>query len=259
MTYSSSDPIRIIRKGLVCYLLLVFSLIDAGWHDRKAEGWAWYEDMEKEEVKKETPKKQTSAEILAEAKKELEEKLADAIIDPAQENIVAYLKLQREWLKRSSKFSKEVQRALLDLPYLDPTVSEFPVSHYGRQVAKRINNQRKRERISDLSKDYGMLFFYNGDVKVSQACSFVVRDFAKKYNWDIVGISCDGILLEGFSKNKLDLGIAEKFGVEVQPSLFALTPKTQEAVAITHGLSTLDKIENNLMFRFLDTKEDTHD
>lgn len=241
---------------LVIFFVFSFSL-DAGWLDRKAEGWPWYEDRKIEE-KKEVPKKQSSSQKLAQAKKELEEKLADAILEPTQENIVAYIKLQKKWLDRSSKFSEEWSKILLDLPQLDPTIG-FPVSHYGRQVYRRIDNEKKQERISELSQDYALIFFYEGESKVSQAFSLVVQEFGKKYDWEIAGVSCDGTMIKGFQINRVDNALSEQFGINVFPALFAVTPNKQEAVPIAYGLVSFDKIENNLLLRFSKKKENFND
>ena len=88
-----------------CYLLLIAKVaslslfvanpLTAGWLDRKAEGWAWYEDKIKkinveEEEKSDQPV--SAQEQLAEIKKVLEEKLADAILNPSDESIAAYMR-----------------------------------------------------------------------------------------------------------------------------------------------------------------------
>ncbi|MFQ5728967.1 MAG: type-F conjugative transfer system pilin assembly protein TraF [Waddliaceae bacterium] len=244
-----------LRILLVSFCLCAVSL-HAGWLERKAEGWAWYEDkIQEEKPENAALQKQSPTEILGQAKKELEERLAEAIIEPSEENIVAYILLQKKWLNQSTKFSDEWARVLLDHPELDPTAFEFPVSHYGRQVSRDLEESKKERRIKDLSRSYGLVCFYEGGSRVSQAFSLVVQQFSEKYQWAVSGVSCDGVLLEGYEHNYPDRGIAQAFGLNRYPALFVVDPQSQEAVPVSFGLATLEKIEDNLALRFPEEKE----
>src|SRR5215203_3627501 len=95
------------------YFSLLFAPLNGSWLERKAEGWAWYEEAEQEE---ETPEvlepvnsppailPLTSAEELAQVKKDLEEKLAAAILNPTEENLTRYMSEQKRWIEKSAQF-----------------------------------------------------------------------------------------------------------------------------------------------------------
>jgi conjugal transfer pilus assembly protein TraF len=68
--------------SLLCHHNLI-----AGWHERKAEGWAWYEDCQP--PKEEKPP--TAANELQAIQQNIEEKLAKAVLDPTPDNIKSYI------------------------------------------------------------------------------------------------------------------------------------------------------------------------
>lgn len=232
---------------------MLFSCLEAGWQDRKAEGWAWYEDKEpKEEAtnKKSPPK--TPGDELDLAKKNLDEKLAKALLYPTEGNLKEYMEVQKKWLDQSSKFSQEWLKILLKYPNLDPTITN-PVTQYGIQLEKNLEQERKTKLIQDLAKENGLFFFYEGKNKASQAVAIVAIEFAKRYGWELVPISLDGILLPEFPLGRVDQGIAKQMEVTVSPSLYIVNPKSKHATPIAYGLVTLDQIEKNIGIQYQET------
>ena len=165
--------------------------LSGGWLERKAEGWFWYEDREKkqkveEQLEPPTPLLTslpassaqiplTATEEMALIRKDLEERLNKAMLDPTEENVIAYMHMQQHWIHQSAQFSQVWLRNLLNAPELDSRLHD-PVTQYGVQVQKQILREQREERIRDLAKTYGLFFFYEGNNKVSQAFSFVVRE-----------------------------------------------------------------------------------
>lgn len=229
--------------------------LQAGWLERKAEGWAWYEEKEKREQAQENedlkPSPTLSAAQQAEIiRKNLEEKLAAAVIEPTPENVKAYMQEQQKALNQSAKFSEIWARVLLQDPSLDATLAGHPVSQYGIQVQKQIEQEERKALIKQLSLNYGLFFFYEGQSKVSQAFALVVKEFASKYTWEILAVSMDGHLLEGFTNNQINNGIAEKWNIQNYPALFLVNPKNKDIIPISFGLSSLDQIETNISLQF---------
>ncbi len=265
-----------MRQGIlgIFFLFLLISnplSLQAGWLERKAEGWAWYEDSEKQKKNLPSPlvlsspldstpiltEKEASlsaAEQAAQIKKGLEEKLAQAVLYPTEENISLYMQEQQKWVEQSALFSKLWAKILLQKPHLDTTL-EFPVSQYGIQLVKQLQQEERVRLMQRLSQEYGLFFFYEGQSQISQTFALVVQEFAHKYNWQILAISKDGILLEGFSHNYLDNGTIQKLNVEIFPSLFLVNPSTEDVRPISFGLSSVDRIESNIELQFSQEKE----
>ena len=74
-----------------------------------------------------TEPKASASEQLDKVTKELRELKAKAILEPTRENVIAYIRFQREQLDRASLFSDVWQRAIWQQPDLDYTL-ERPVS-----------------------------------------------------------------------------------------------------------------------------------
>src|SRR5215211_345961 len=143
-------------------LAFLFQFPLAGeWIERKAEGWAWYEDAHKK-TKQEieaTPMKEinsemsipqlippsfSAAEKAAQIRKDVEEKLAQAVLEPTEENIENYMREQQKWINQSVRFSSTWAKVLLQQPNLDAT-NEFPVSQYGIQLYKQIEQDKRAD------------------------------------------------------------------------------------------------------------------
>ena len=101
---------------------------------------------------------QSAAERLAAITRELDELKARAILDPSEENVIAYVRFQREQLDRASTFSDTWQRALWQNPDIDYTLQR-PVN----TVAKRAwldNRKADRDQVlTNLGQRYGLFYF----------------------------------------------------------------------------------------------------
>lgn len=238
---------------MICFIC---AQTEAGWLDRKAEGWAWHEKKQKEEsVQDEVSEpidSKSSKEQIAEVKEKLEELLATALISPTEENIYAYMQLQYEWLEKSSNFSQMWAKTLLNSPQLNSSVTDRPTTQYGIQLHKHIKKSRMKELIQSLCQDHGLFLFYEGGSKISQALSMVLLEFSKQYNWEIVPISIDGIMLEAMPTSRIDNGLSHNLGITVFPAVFIINPMTKEATPIAYGLASLDQILQNISLQFED-------
>jgi conjugal transfer pilus assembly protein TraF len=244
-----------MRLAMVCLQAIYFyGSLEAGWIDRKAEGWAWYEEREpiEEEVK---PVKSASVQI-SEAKQLLEERLAEAMIDPTEQKVKAYMLEQKKWLHKSTSFAHMWGKVLLNDPELDPTATSHPVSQYGIQLQKEIDDGNRRRMIKDLAQKHGLFFFYEGHSKISQGLAKVVKYFSEKYSWKVVAISVDGVLLDGFEEARVDNGISKQIGIAVFPALFVINPQEKSATPVAYGFVSLDQIEENILLQFKVGDED---
>ena len=153
-------PLPLMLGGLAVLVLAIIFLIDAAISPAFAQGAAskamnpptnaartsadelycekrklgyWFyctkpKQLEADETQTLPPEVQTSAsEQLDAVTKELRELKAKAILQPTRENVIAYIRFQREQLDRASLFSDVWQRAIWQQPDLDYTL-ERPVS-----------------------------------------------------------------------------------------------------------------------------------
>lgn len=232
---------------------LWFSQLSAGWHSRKAEGWAWYEDR-KIAKKEEKEEYKSSSEMVQEKRRELEEKLANAMLNPTDENVLAYMHEQKKWIDKSAYFASIWSHLLLSHPELDQTVTERPISQYGLQFHKAQKLEERKQLIVSLAKDHGLLFFYEGKNPASLPVGEVVQEFSQKYGWEALNISVDGEILN-LPNGKSDNGITTQMGIKVFPALVVVDPKKNTVTPVAFGLFSMNKIEENLVFQFQGVNE----
>jgi len=243
---------RIYRSLSLLFLLSSLPL-NAAWIDRKAEGWAWYEDKEpekKEEVVGNPVPVVTASERLEKYQKDLHEKQSKAVLEPTQENVREYMEQQQITMDMATEFSKSWAKVLLSHPQLDFTAKENPVTAYGVQIQKQVKKQEKESLINQISKDHALLYIYNGNELECQAFAYVVNLLIQKYDFELLAISVDGTLLEGFKNNNVNNGIVEKLEVTIFPALFMVNPETKIVTPISYGMKAMDSVEDNIFMQF---------
>jgi conjugal transfer pilus assembly protein TraF len=73
----------------------------------------------------------TAAEQMQMKRQEIEERLNQAILNPTEENVQAYMQIQQQWINQSAQFSHIWLKNLLTHPQLDSRLTAGPVTHYG--------------------------------------------------------------------------------------------------------------------------------
>lgn len=242
-------------KILFLFVLSLVSLKADPFFADKSRGWHWYEELpiEEEEVKdpekKETQaaeKTLTAKEKLAQYRKQLEESLAQAILEPTQQNIRSYQTRQQEMMQRSQTFSQNWMKNVMTIPQLDYSL-QFPTNQMARH--EYLDQERKQnfEVIKSLSQEYGLFFFFSGGCGYCHKFSPIVKEFSDRYAWDVLAISLDGSVLPEFPEAVPDNGLSQQWKIEVLPSLYAVNPKTGHVIAVAHGLSALNEIEDRII------------
>jgi len=249
---------------LFVFLALATSQVLAGWHDRKAEGWAWYEDKSKpHEIEEEAPEEdkappasppmlseqEIAAERVKEIRKDLEQRLALALLQPTPENIASYLERQKRWVDHSALFSTNWTRLVMSRPDLDQTLTT-PVSQYGQFTYKEQQAKKRSDLIKELATTHGLFFFFKGDCSYAQAFAPILKQFELRNSWAILPISLDGKGLSEYPASEKDANLAEAFEVTTSPALFVVNSETNEITPIGYGLLTLDQIETNIETQF---------
>lgn len=237
-----------MRQAWMLFVFLSANL-DATWLERKAEGWAWYEEKRQQQESDNAEPPPSASDRIAAARRELEEKLSLAVLEPTQENIEAYATEQKKWVDQSSLFAHTWQRMLLASPSLDHT-NTSPVSQYGIQVHKQILQKKKEHLLAKLASDRGLFFFFNGECPVSRAFAKVVKAFGERYSWEVLPVTLDGVTLPEYPVARRDNGVAAAIDLSVLPALFVAEPKSGEIVPVSYGPASFDQIENNIMLQF---------
>lgn len=217
-----------------------------------ARGWHWYEELpipeepEKEEEKGEAKAPQTPSEKIKAYREDLENSLAQAWLEPTHQNIQIYQEKQKHMLDRSQVFSEKWMQNVYTNANLDHTLVA-PVNQKAVHVYLDEQKRQKKEIIQTLSKSYGLFFFYSSDCPYCHQFAPIVKMFSEMYGWEVLAISLDGGKIEAFPGAVPDNGLARTWNVTALPSLFAVSPETEEAIPVAQGMTSIDEMEKRIL------------
>lgn len=219
-------------------------------------GWHFYCDPDKEEAdsseKKEAAKKDKAPEdYIAERdaiRKEIEWKLSRAILYPTNENILDYIKTQREKvMEPTTSFTQKWQKTIWTNPDQDYTL-KHPVSTVAKEVATDDSNKIKAASIDKINEHYGVFFFYSSTCPYCQRFSPILKEFSEKHHMQVMPVSMDGVFLPEWPDSVVNQGQSEKMGIKGKPipATILFNKKTKEVVPIGFGLLAMDELEQRI-------------
>lgn len=225
------------------------SRVQPSFFQRKAEGWHWYQDPEvrnQDSEKKEEHKASLSPTEQIEAqRKALETKLHAAIVEPKRENIISYIMAQKALMDQSQRFAEMWKQVVMTTPSLDETLVH-PVDQNARHIYYAEHHRQLEKRIKHLASEYGLFFFFRKNCGYCHHFAPIVKRFAQKYGWSVLGVSLDGGTLPEFPHAKQNNGIAERLQIAHVPALIALHPKSGQLIPLAYGLTSESEIEQRI-------------
>ncbi|MBY0580774.1 MAG: conjugal transfer protein TraF [Rickettsiales bacterium] len=243
---------KLIFKSLLM-MILACNLVqksEAYFYKEKARGWHWYEkkkEAKKEELKINEVGAKSASEQIEDIRKEAELRLHKAIVSPTFENIRKFRDATDKTMEMSEKFAYNFKRFIFTNPKYDPYI-ENPASSGALRIDRIQMNLAKKDKISELSKTHGLLYFFKGGCEYCREFSGVVKNFAAKYNWEVMAINLDGIGVPEFPDAKPDNGIADNLKIEAVPALVAVNPKDNSIVPLANGYLSESGIEDRVDF-----------
>lgn len=233
---------------IMCFVLFLVSIYcHATYFSDHERGWHWYESNDQSENKKENSLlKSSPLERLEEYQNQLETARAEAVLNPTSENVRNYQKLQYEILEKSHKFANVWMQNVYKNPEINYSLKS-PTFQNARHIHLREEKRNKEEKILSLSKSYGLFFFFKNDCPYCEAFAPIVKKFSEKYQWEVLAISEFGETNPHFARNVKDNGLAETWGVNVYPSLFAVNPKTGDVIPIADGMISIEEMEGRIV------------
>ena len=219
------------------------SWADETYYGQHAMGWHWYKEEMPAAKKLQKSNPVTQMEAL---KKTITYVLDKAILNPTEENVRAYIKLQTLVSNQASLFSRMWQKVLWHNPELDYALLH-PVNSMGRKVDLSLKRQAEEMAIGQLRQESGLFFFYRSTCPYCQRFAPIVKNFAHKYGLTVIPITTDGIVLPEFPDSKSDRGQAARFNVTYEPALFAVNPYTGRAYPLSYGLVSEQELRERIL------------
>lgn len=224
--------------------------------ERRLGQWFYCTKAKPPETAKAQPQtpEQSAAERLAAITRQLDELKARAILDPSEENVIAYVRFQREQLDRASTFSDTWQRALWQNPDIDYTLQR-PVN----TVAKRAwldNRKADRDQVlTNLGQRYGLFYFYAQSCGACEVFSPILRSVADNHRMAVMAVSMDGGPSRDFPNYVVDSGQRARMGIpgNETPALVLFDTATKRTIPVGYGILSADEIMDRI-FMLTNTK-----
>ena len=199
-------------------------------------------DQKKDERKQPT---QTPTQAIEAQRKNLERKLHAAIVQPTQENLIAYITAQKALMDQSQRFSEMWKQVVMTTPSLDETL-QHPVDQNALHIYYAEQRESLAKRIKKLASEYGLFFFFRKNCPYCHHFAPVVKRFSQKYGWSVLAVSLDGRTLPEFPNAKRDNGIATRLQIAHVPALIALHPKSGQVIPLAYGMISESEIEQRV-------------
>ena len=179
----------------------------------------------------------------------LEELKAKAVLEPTSENIIAYVRYQREQLDRASMFADVWERAIWQHPDLDYTLQR-PVGTLGKSAWLEQRKSDREATIANLSERYGLFLFYSASCGACEIFSPIVRNLADKYHLSVLPVSMDGGPNPAFPRFVVNHGQYEKMGLEggQVPALVLFDTYLKKPIPIGYGVMAEDEVLQRIFY-----------
>lgn len=185
---------------------------------------------------------------------QLDELKARAILEPTTDNVIAYVRFQREQLDRSSTFADVWQRALWQTPDIDYTLQR-PVSTVGKRAWLDNRSAERQAAMARLSQRYGIFYFYAQSCAACEIQSPILKSVGDSNRLSIVAVSMDGGPNRTFPNYVVDSGQRARMGLQdrATPALVLFDTVTKRPIPIGTGLMAADEIIDRI-FMLTNTK-----
>jgi len=200
------------------------------------------------------PPPASATERMAAVTQQLDELKARAILEPTDENVIAYVRFQREQLDRASTFSDTWQRALWQHPDLDYTLQR-PVSTLGKR-AWLDNRRADRDAVlTHLGERYGLFYFYAQSCGACDVFGPILRSVAESHRLAVMAVSMDGGPSREFPNYVVDSGQRARMGVpgNQTPALVLFDTASHRTIPVGYGILSADEIMDRI-FTLTNTK-----
>lgn len=196
----------------------------------------------------------SAADRVAAITRQLDELKARAILEPTEENVIAYVRFQREQLDRASTFSDTWQRALWQNPDLDYTLQR-PVSTVGKRAWL---DNRKADRdavLTNLGQRYGLFYFYAQSCAACDLFAPILRSVADSHRMAVMAVSMDGGPSRDFPNYVVDSGQRARMGIagNETPALVLFDTAMRRTIPVGFGILSADEIMDRI-FALTNTK-----
>ena len=225
--------------------------------EQATSGWAFYCDPDpapEEEVVENTapapapapaPTPQTATEQMMAFRAHVDELKHRAVLDPTEENVRAYITVQKQMIDQAGHFTDQWQRVIFGSPELSVT-DDFPMSAAGIGVYQDQMKAVRDETFREVANTSGIIFIFEDDSRcgMCRAQGEILAQMQDWYDVSVLAVSRDGGTNAAFPNAVIDQGQLQDFGLQdyPAPTMALVTPETGEIAVRGTGLLTADEM-----------------
>lgn len=207
---------------------------------RKRDGWFWYRDppppVAKAPATKAAPERSSELVRFEAMQKRLDDLKRIAVMNPTDQNLVAYMRYQRLVMDKSEVFAERWQRLVWTVPELDYSLSGRPTNAMAVGVFDEQLQERRAERIRALAATHGLLFIFRSDCPYCHRLAPILKRFEQAFGMLVFPVSLDGGGLPEYPRPQPDNGTAARLNASVVPALYLTAPAKREIRPVGFGL-----------------------
>lgn len=214
-------------------------------------GFNWYppDDRPKPKTKdeKQVAKPKTIREMASveDIRKELARLRDQAILQPTEKNIYAYLDANQFVMDKSSLFTDMWRRVVWQNPEVDYNVRN-PQATFAQNALKEKRAQDTEVLMSRLASTHGVLFFYRGDCQFCHMQAPVLKMLRDRYQIEVLAVGVDGAKIREFPDAKKDNGISMFVsggrGIDTVPAMYLISRDKKQVIPLGAGVLAMDEI-----------------
>ena len=239
-----TGSISMIKK-VISLLLFPSCVFSASFFNEHEQGWFWYQDPKQAKKEVESLNPAIASEQMNALRKEVEDSANLAILYPSEENLISYAKNYHKVINQGQRFTDSYKLMLLKNPEFDYSL-KFPLNPISHRVYDRKKERSIETVVGRFAKEYGFFFFFSSKCQFCHVFSPTIKAFSEKYQTPVIAISMDGGSLPEFPNPQKDNQASIRFRVTALPALFAVNPKTGQALPVANSAISLHEIEENI-------------
>ena len=181
--------------------------------------------------------------------KQLDELKALAILEPTSENVVNYIRFQREQLDRASTFADVWGRSVWQNPDLDYTLQR-PVGTLAKQTWLEERRDDRAGAMNALTQRYGLFYFYSSSCAACRTFSPVLRALSDSYGLEVMAVSMDGGANSAFPNFVVNQGQYQRMGLRggTVPALVLFDTETKQPIPVGYGVMAADEVMQRIFY-----------
>lgn len=235
----------VIIAGFCISIMSCNACAYSAYYNQSPIGWHWNNETQDPVFPKKKKSEATMQNNPIQQMKRIHQLLAyykdKAVLNPTVENIKEYLVIQNMIMEQSSLFSENWKKTMLLYPQFDYGISH-PTDSAITQIAQSDLHDKQVSIVKMMAKDYGLLFFYNGNNPLSYQMEKTVSTFSSFYHFSTIAVSVDHIVIPGLLNTKINHGQAQTLGIKALPALVLINPKTGGHSVLSYGYASVNEL-----------------